>query len=262
MRKAAGKKRKWIVKPPFIGRRGKKRKFRTLEQAVKAFGFERKRQRQGPIERMDDEYLDHRDGKLYPRISSILSIVAKPGLEYWWARQAASAALKMPGLNAKAAVKQVTKQVEDKGMLGTWFHYWVKCWLGGTEIEEVPPEVEPYIAQFLKHESKTSGRSVLIERMAISREHGFGVTIDRLVRYGEELWVQDYKTSNGIHWTQALQLAAQKQALEEMYGIKIAGMELLWTAPGFCTPIEVNESLNYVDYAKALWARHKQFKIR
>jgi CRISPR/Cas system-associated exonuclease Cas4 (RecB family) len=61
-----------------------------------------------------------------------------------------------------------------------------------------------------------------------SDEHKFAGTADLVVKMDGETWLLDIKTSNSIHKSYDLQLAAYAKGLEEAKGVKIDRTGIIW----------------------------------
>lgn len=238
-------------------------KMLTLPEAVKKYGLETQRQKMDGIERIDDDYV--KDGKSYTRLTSVLSVIEKPFLDRWYARQAAEVALKFKAMNSKFAVNAVMEKVALAGAEGSDFHNWVRFYLMGVniDVDSLSPTNVLRVKRFLQYENREKHTTVFSERFAISESLGIGCTIDRLVRKKDgRLVLQDYKATNGVYWHHALQLAGQAKCLFDTKGVNVDGQEVLWCTPDFCVPIPVAESVAYLSSAKYLHTRLTSWSVK
>lgn len=141
------------------------------------------------------------DGIWYPRVTSILSIKAKPGLYKFYADQ--------PSF---AAAEKMKNQSADEGTL---LHETVEAILAG-QSPVVPELIKPAVEKFLEFQNKNDIVAQQIESRVTSRKHGYSGTIDVLAELNGKLGVLDIKTSYAIYRDYNLQAAAYVEALHEI----------------------------------------------
>ncbi|HXV27161.1 MAG TPA: hypothetical protein VD862_04030 [Candidatus Paceibacterota bacterium] len=140
------------------------------------------------------------DGVWYPRITSIVSIKAKPALYRYYAR--------MPDWRTADEAKERSAQE------GTLVHLTVEAILKGMPME-VEEGIRPAVDAFLEFRRHHDIRPLLIEERVLSREHGYAGTIDILAELDGVVGVLDIKTSKAVYRDYGLQTAAYMQALSE-----------------------------------------------
>lgn len=140
------------------------------------------------------------DGKWYPRVTSIVSIKAKPGLYYYYAEQE----------SFKAAAVKTAKSAEE----GTLIHETIEAILKGKQ-PVVPLKIKPVIDAFLKFEKENEIVPLQIEERVKSDAHRYAGTADLFARLNGVLGVIDIKTSMAIFRDYNLQTAAYVQAYNE-----------------------------------------------
>jgi len=69
---------------------------------------------------------------------------------------------------------------------------------------------------------------IFTEEFTYSDTHKYAGTADLVVKINGQTWLIDYKTSNSLHKSYDLQLAAYAKAIEEVKGIKIDRTAILW----------------------------------
>ncbi|WKZ27181.1 MAG: hypothetical protein QY311_00265 [Candidatus Paceibacterota bacterium] len=139
-------------------------------------------------------------GVWYPRVTSILSIKAKPALYAFYGR--------MPSF---AAGKAMTERSAQEG---TAVHEAVENILRGKAEEHSPavlPSVRAFRAFLMAHDVKP----LSIEEPVISNEHHYIGTLDVLAEIDGRVGVLDIKTSKGIYREYGMQTAAYIGALKE-----------------------------------------------
>lgn len=140
------------------------------------------------------------DGVWYPRVTSILSIKAKPALYKFYADQPSFA----------AAEKMKNKSADE----GTLLHETVEAILAG-QSPTIPDLVRPAVEKFLEFQSKNDIVAQQIESRIASKKHRYAGTIDVLAELNGKLGVLDIKTSYAIYRDYNLQAAAYVEALHE-----------------------------------------------
>ena len=84
------------------------------------------------------------------------------------------------------------------------------------------------ILKFYDFWSKHKPELISTEEFVFSDEHKYAGTADLLVKMDGETWLLDLKTSNNLHRSYNLQLAAYAKAIEETKGIKIHRTGIIW----------------------------------
>mgnify|MGYP001607413507 FL=1 len=140
------------------------------------------------------------DGVWYPRVTSIVSIKAKPALYHFYAGQSSFA--------AGEAVK--AKSAEE----GTLLHETVEAILKG-EDSPIPDSVAPAVSAFLDFKKQNEIIPHQIETRIISKKHHYAGTMDCLAELNGQLGVLDIKTSYAIYRDYGIQTSAYVEALRE-----------------------------------------------
>lgn len=154
-----------------------------------------------------------------PSVTEILKSLAKPALMTWAAKTAATAALLNPCLSVDQAVASIYAKRDKAGSEGSDIHRYIE-WIEANKpfsAESLPEKLQNYISAFTKFKKSFPYKGLLQEQTVYSLKHGYAGTIDRLVEDSSgKKWLLDWKTSNYVYPEMGLQLAAYKQALEEM----------------------------------------------
>ncbi len=164
-----------------------------------------------------------RDAKrmgLFPSVTSILGILAKPGLETWKLNQMALATLRTPKGEEEGdeywcnRVRNAAfEQVEEAADLGGMIHGALEAAMAG---EAFDPALAVYVDPVLAWKGKTGIEILEREARLVNTANGFAGTADVLFRYGQNgIGILDYKTRKtqpgkpvGAYEDQAMQLAA------------------------------------------------------
>jgi hypothetical protein len=157
---------------------------------------------------------------LFPSVTSILGILAKPGLEKWKLNQVALATLRTPKQTEESEdywcgrVRNVAfEQVEQAADLGTMIHGALELAMNG---EPYADDMHPYVEPVIAWKEQTGIEIIEREVRLVNQQHGFAGTSDVLFRYGQQgIGILDYKTRKTkpgekveAYDNQAMQLAA------------------------------------------------------
>jgi hypothetical protein len=140
------------------------------------------------------------EGVWYPRVTSIISIKAKPGLYRYYAG--------MPNFQAADDAKERSAQE------GTRVHDAVQALLRGHEpvMDEI---TRPAADAYMEFARNIHVRPMAIEERVVSRAHRYAGTVDVIAEIDGVVGVLDIKTSKAIYPDYGLQTAAYVQALSE-----------------------------------------------
>jgi hypothetical protein len=217
---------------------------------------------------------------LYPSVTSILNVLAKPGLEKWKLDQVAQATLRLPKGEEESTdywcsrVRNAAfEQVEQAADLGTMIHGALEAAMAG---EPYDPELQPYIKPVLEWKATTGIEVIDREIRLVNKAEGFAGTADVLFRYGQfGMGILDYKTRKTkrgekvtAYDNQAMQLAAYAATYwgpENITRVVAANVFISTTEPG---RIEVVKHANlFRDWqafklVAALWRYQKDYDPR
>jgi hypothetical protein len=140
------------------------------------------------------------DGIWYPRVTSIVSIKAKPALYAFYAG--------LPDFKTGEDIK--SKSAEE----GTLIHETVEALLRKEDIT-VPELIKPAVAAFNNFYSNHLIVPLKIEERVISKKHHYAGTMDVLAEIDGRLGVLDIKTSVAIYRDYNIQTSAYIEALRE-----------------------------------------------
>lgn len=140
------------------------------------------------------------DGIWYPRVTSILSIKAKPALYKYYAD--------LPSFAVGEAIKNKSAQE------GTLLHEAVEAIIDNREVA-IPDLIKPAVNAFLNFKKQHEIIPHQIETKVISKKHNYAGTIDVLAEVDGKLGVLDIKTSFAIYRDYGIQAAAYVEALRE-----------------------------------------------
>jgi len=153
-----------------------------------------------------------KDGVTIPSVTTIINVLDKPGLVYWY------------GKNGTAECNRIK---EESATFGTHVHSLIEAWLTGkpggvVEVDTMPTQEEMACFSSFQEWYKTSGLTPLCtepEDAVISKEFNYQGTWDFIGRHDNAVIVADWKTSNALYDTVGLQLAAYAQLYGESQGL-------------------------------------------
>jgi len=171
-------------------------------------------------------FLDRRvykrdEGKFYPSVTTILQYMPKNKFFDNW--------LKDVGHNADLIMRKAGKE-------GTQVHEAAEALVLGKEVNwmddygnaKYSQVVWEMILKFYDFWSTYKPELISAEEFVYSDEFKYAGTADLLVKMDGETWLLDIKTSNNLHRSYNLQLAAYAKAIEEAKGIKIDRTGIIW----------------------------------
>lgn len=140
------------------------------------------------------------DGIWYPRVTSILSIKAKPALYMYYAN--------LPNYKIGEAIK--TRSAEE----GTLVHETIEALLKKEPVA-IPDQVKPSVEAFMAFASQHDIVPLKIEEQVVSKKHGYAGTVDVLAEVDGKMGVLDIKTSKAVYRDYGMQTAAYVEAFKE-----------------------------------------------
>jgi hypothetical protein len=160
----------------------------------------------------------------YPSVTSILSVIAKPGLESWKSSQAIMAALTLPQLEgevtddfAKRVVHDMEAQVKKAAKKGTEIHKTIETYLLG-HTTHITPTAMPAIRWLNENIQEV----ICAEQVLVNKVQGYAGTVDLIcvLKDTSKTSIIDFKSQgpkNGkftVYPEWGLQLEAYKRAYE------------------------------------------------
>jgi hypothetical protein len=168
-----------------------------------------------------DQRFYRRNGKYYPSVSSILNYFPKNQFFHSW--------LKDVGHNSEIIANKAAGE-------GTQVHNAVEAFLNGQEITWIDEygnakynlDVWRMILKFADFWNTHKPELIATEYHLFSDEHEYAGTADLVVKLFDNIWLLDLKTSNSLHTSYDLQLAAYAQAWNETHNEKVTHTGILW----------------------------------
>ena len=154
----------------------------------------------------------------YVSVTTVLKIIAKPAIQYWYGNQIYWAMVKDPGLGEKEAMAFPWSEGRTAQARGTAVHSIVEAWkkigeVKGTDLEEYGG----YARAFDNWRKDYDPQPLVHEKSIRSEKYGFGGTLDLLAMVRDRKCLIDVKTNEGanIYDEVQLQLSAYAQGLLE-----------------------------------------------
>jgi len=168
-----------------------------------------------------DSRFYRRNDKYYPSVTSVLNYFPKNKFFHEW--------LKDVGHNADIIASKAASE-------GTQVHNAIDRFLNGEEIKwidengraEYSLEVWKMILKFADFWNTHKPELIASEYHLFSDTHEYAGTTDIIVRLNNQVWLLDIKTSNSLHTSYDLQLAAYAVAWNETHNTLIERTGILW----------------------------------
>lgn len=161
------------------------------------------------------------DGQRVPSVTTVLESLAKPGLQFWAAREVATYAVDnldrwadMPREDAVDWLKGTPQRVSTRAAgKGTDIHRHAEALIHG-HADDVPLHLRPYVEACARWLDRWEVSPALVETAVYHRTLGYAGEADLFGlsnRHDEPILV-DYKTGKGVWPEAALQIAAYRYA--------------------------------------------------
>lgn len=168
-----------------------------------------------------DQRFYKRNDKYYPSVSSILNYFPKNQFFHSW--------LKDVGHNSDIIAQKAAWE-------GTQVHNAAEKFLKGEEINWLDSDgnvlynldVWKMILKFAEFWNTHKPELVATEYHLFSDQYEYAGTADLVVRFKKKLWLMDIKTSNTLHTSYDLQLAAYAKAWNETHDESIEETGIIW----------------------------------
>jgi hypothetical protein len=168
-----------------------------------------------------DSRFYRREGNYYPSVTSVLNYFPKNQFFHSW--------LKDVGHNSDIIASKAAGE-------GTQVHTAVDAFLNGAEITWIDEfgnakynlDVWRMILRFADFWNTHKPELIATEYHLFSDEHKYAGTADLVVRMFDNIWLLDLKTSNSLHTSYDLQLAAYATAWNETHDEKVTHTGILW----------------------------------
>lgn len=169
------------------------------------------------------------NGEPFVTVTTVLNVIDKSALRYWFGKQVYLAMVKNPGLGEQEALNAPNLVSDSAKNRGTAIHSIVEAYKHSKEyLDSVPELYRGHAKAFYKWMEDSNIEILRNEKTVISKKYGYAGTLDLLVKSGNSgrTYIVDIKTGKDIYPEAYIQLSAYKQALEEE-GIAVDGLAVL-----------------------------------
>ena len=170
---------------------------------------------------LDTRVYKRGDNLYYPSVTTILQYMPKAKFFETW--------LKEVGYNADIIMNrageegtQVHKAIEDL-LLGVEV-----SWMDDFGVAKYNLTVWECICKFVDFWNSYNPKLLHTEQLVFSDEHKYAGTVDLVMEIENEKWLIDIKTSNSLHRSYDLQVAAYAKAYTERTGDVVGRTGILW----------------------------------
>src|SRR3990167_3635128 len=189
----------------------------------------------------------------YVSVTTVLKILDKPALRYWFGREVYLAMVKDPTLSegeAMSAPYKVTSGAQERGKT---IHSLIEAYKKtGTivDLDTIPPALRGYAKAFYTWIGDNKIEIIESEKTVVNEGYGYAGTLDLLARVNGESYLIDAKTGKDIYAESTLQLSAYQAALD---GVLPKVGVLLLKEDGDYKFATVNPRFDVFLSCKALW---------
>lgn len=164
--------------------------------------------------------------RVYPSITTILQVIAKPALIHWSAKVTAEALMEDPSLDLDQAIAVGKMKKEKAGDAGSTVHSWAEAYKQGAKLtpETLPEHLQGYGRAMFAWIEAERPKILHNELEVYSDLHRIAGKTDMVVMVRGKCAVVDLKTSKGIYPEYGLQISAYKTCLNEMRALALAGV--------------------------------------
>jgi len=149
--------------------------------------------------------------KPYLTVTTILKIIDKPALRYWFGKQVYLAMIQNPTLSEQEALSAPYKISDKAKSRGLTVHSIIEAYKKVGEFA-VAEEYKGYEDAFIKFMTDTKADILEQEKSVFSEEYRYAGTLDLLVEINGNRVVIDVKTGKDIYLEAYLQLSAYAHA--------------------------------------------------
>jgi len=165
------------------------------------------------------------DGVQYPRVTHILGVLNREGLNIW--REKVGTSYR----------EEVVQKAQD---IGTETHKFIQRIINGGKIESgewsmLAPEIQSALQAWVGFTKRLKPQFKHTELLLHSKKYGYAGTTDAVALIDGHLTICDWKTANNLWDEVDLQMAAYAMAFYEQYGEK----------PVSCRAIRLDKSQGY-----------------
>lgn len=202
-------------------------------------------------------------GRVVPSITTILDILAKPMLHEWRLKQGYKAdVVTREACTVGNIVHDVLCRItrgETVELDSVYLYESREVWLTDEMFKAIKSGVE-----WLKENNIKPSDIVATEKQLCNPEMGFAGTVDLILRWNNELWIIDYKTSKQLDENVDLQLTAYAMLWNannpdnQVTKIGALNCKKAWVSKPTATFKKFKFVEDHWNALMTLWSRHKQ----
>lgn len=156
------------------------------------------------------------DKKPYLSVTTVLGIIDKPALRFWYGQQVHRAMVQDPSLSEKDALAAPYQKSRKAMNRGTTIHSLVETYKGtGDRIENIPRQYQGYAMAFYDFMAATKASLIEQERTLFCEKPQIAGTLDIYAQIGDKKHIIDVKTGKDIYPEVGLQLSAYAHMMRE-----------------------------------------------
>jgi hypothetical protein len=178
------------------------------------------------------------EGQYFPGVTSVLDQACPKGEQLLnWMKS-----------NSQEEIERIS---EESMAFGSKLHDAYERLLNGEELNLADDykntKAKRHLVSFYNWFQSTKPTMLETEQTVASLTYKYAGTLDLACQINGELWIIDFKTGSGIYFSHELQLAAYKQAYEEMHGVKVKHVGILRTGSKHKSGYEFKEIVRPFD---------------
>lgn len=150
--------------------------------------------------------MPHIEHKGWPSVTQLLGVIAKPGLNYWWADK---------------GWKECNDIASAARLFGQKVHAGIEAGIAGAEEPKLSERQRELVTRALTWIKESEFEVIAQEQHVVHEELKYHGTFDVLGRFKsmpDTLFIVDWKSSSSINKDYGIQLAAYAAAWNYMYG--------------------------------------------
>jgi len=166
------------------------------------------------------------EGKPYVSVTSVLKVLDKPSIQYWYGREVYKAMVFNPTLDEKTALAAPYKVRDKAADRGSTVHSIIESYKHTKEhIETIPEQYRGYAQAFYSWVDQNDIEILANEKTVVNKEKNYAGTLDMVVKFNKtnKVFIIDIKTGKDIYAEATLQLSAYRDAMED----KVDGIAVL-----------------------------------
>ena len=189
-----------------------------------------------------------KENKPYVSVTTVLKVLDKPALRWWFGKEVYYAMAKDPTLSESEAMHVPSETSEAAKARGATIHSIVEAYQKEGEVIDVPEPYKGYAQAFYNWIKDYKMTVVEHEKTFFDETNKIAGTLDLITKNNGDTWVIDVKTGKDIYDEAHLQISAYKR----MSGVTRGGVLLLQESGKY----KFAESEDYFEEflcAKKLW---------